>query len=142
MTETKRDQNASGVTVTFPVHFRNGNRGRRRMRKGGRPESPDIEEGRVPRISRLMALAINFDGLIRQGVATDYSDIAGLGGVSHARISQVMNLLNLAPDIVEELLLLPKVATGHSPISEQMLRPIASEIDWAAQREMWHHLHG
>jgi hypothetical protein len=51
----------------------------------------------VPRISRLMALAIHFDGLIRDGMVRNFADFARLGGVSRARITQIMNLLNLPP---------------------------------------------
>jgi len=51
-----------------------------------------------------MALAIRFDDLIRRGEVRDYADLARLGHVSRARITQIMNLLNLAPDIQERLL--------------------------------------
>jgi hypothetical protein len=42
--------------------------------------------------------------LIQQGVVKDYADLARLGQVSRARITQIMNLLNLAPDIQEPIL--------------------------------------
>ena len=35
--------------------------------------------------------------------------------VTRARMTQIMNLLNLAPDIQEELLLLPPVTEGRDP---------------------------
>lgn len=60
-----------------------------------------VSEERSPRLARLMALAIKFDGLVRQGVVRDYADLARLGYVSRARITQIMNLLHLAPDIQE-----------------------------------------
>jgi hypothetical protein len=60
----------------------------------------------VPRISRLIALAIHLDGLIRAGVVRDYADLARLGGVSRARITQIMNLLNLPARKREEILFL------------------------------------
>jgi hypothetical protein len=52
-------------------------------------------------------------------------------------MTQIMNLLHLAPDIQEELLFLPRVTTGKDPITERDLRPIVAEVDWGAQREMW-----
>src|SRR5713226_8035601 len=61
---------------------------------------------RVPRIARLMALALKFEQLIRQGVVTDYAVLATLGRVSRARVTQIMNLLNLAPDVQEQILFL------------------------------------
>jgi hypothetical protein len=57
--------------------------------------------------------------------------------VTQPRMTQIMNLLHLAPDIQEELLFLPRVTSGDDPIHENMLRPIAAESDWARQREMW-----
>lgn len=126
-----------GRTVEFEVHFRNGNKGRRRLRKGRRPTPPQVEPGRVPRIARLVALAIRFERLIQEGVVRDYADLARLGGVSRARISQVMDLLNLAPDIQEEILFLPRVTAGRDPITERQLRRVAAEVDWDLQRREW-----
>jgi hypothetical protein len=124
----------SGTTVTFDVHFRAGVRGRRRLRTGGRPTTPAVAPGRIPRISRLMALAIRFDSLIRQGAVKDYAELARLGGVSRARISQVMDLLSLAPDIQEQILFLPRQASGRDRITERSLRSITCHVDWSKQR--------
>lgn len=60
--------------------------------------------GGTPRITRLLALALKFDGLIQQGVVKDYAELARLGQVSCSRVTQIMNLLNLAPDIQTEIL--------------------------------------
>ena len=104
---------------------------------GQRPASDPAPEGRVPRIARLMALAIRFDRLIREGEVTDQADLARLGHVTRARVTQIMNLLHLAPDIQEELLFLPRTEHGRDPICEPMVRPIAAEPDWRKQRRMW-----
>ena len=86
------------------VHFRNGHSGRKRLHQG---ESPaPIEPGRIPLVSRLMALAIRFDGLVHDGAVKDQAELALLGHVSRARVTQSMNLLMLAPDIQASLLLL------------------------------------
>jgi len=84
-----------------------------------------------------MALAIRFKGLIERGEIQDYADLARLGLVTRARITQVMNLLNLAPDIQEEILFLPRVFNDYDPISERNIRPIVAEMDWAIQGQMW-----
>ena len=65
--------------------------------------------GSIPRIARLMALALRFDGLLRQKAIRDYAELAKLGRVTRARMTQIMKLLNLAPDIQEQLLFLPGV---------------------------------
>jgi hypothetical protein len=84
-----------------------------------------------------MALAIRFDGLVKQGLVSDYADIARLGLVTRARVTQIMNLLLLAPDIQEEILFLPRIERGRGPITERHLRAMASVIDWGEQRNMW-----
>jgi hypothetical protein len=84
-----------------------------------------------------MALAIKFDGLIREGVVRDYADLARLGWVTRARMTQIMNLLNLAPDIQEEILFLPKTLTGRDPVSERNIRQITAIVRWDRQRKSW-----
>ena len=106
-----------------------------------RPEqeqrSDPVEPGNVPRVSRLMALAIKFDGMIRRDEVQDCATLARLGVVTRARMTQIMSLLNLAPDIQEQLLFLPRTVRGRDPVTERDLRPIAAEFDWDRQREMW-----
>jgi len=51
-----------------------------------------------------MALAIHFDRLIREGVVENYADLARLGGVTRARITQIMDLLNLPAAEQEQIL--------------------------------------
>jgi hypothetical protein len=100
-----------------------------------------VEHGRVPRISRLMALAIRFEGMMREGVVADQSELAQLAHVTQPRMTQIMNLLHLAPDIQEALLFLPRVVEGKDAITEKMLRPIAAEVDWGMQCEIWRTIH-
>lgn len=110
-----------------------------RRGQGRRTKRPAQErpQGRIPRVSRLMALAIKFDGLISDGVITDQSELARLAHVTQPRMTQIMNLLNLAPDIQEQLLFLPRVTNGRDPIHEKMLRPVAAQVSWHRQRKMW-----
>lgn len=105
------------------------------MRHGKAPAT--LPAGRIPRVSRLMALAIRFDQFLRDGVVTDQAELARLGHVTRARLTQIMNLLNLAPDIQEQILFLPRTECGRDPITERHLRPIASLLDWRKQRRLW-----
>jgi hypothetical protein len=98
--------------------------------------------GRLPRVARLMALAIKFDGMLREGVVTDYADLARLGLVTRARMTQIMNLLNLAPDIQEAILFLPERTEGRETIAERNLRPLARIVSWSRQRRLWRQLAG
>ena len=128
------------VKIEFDVHFATSRRGRKRVLVGKRPAQPDVPAGRVPRVTRLMALAIRFDQLIRDREITDYAEIARLGHVTRARVTQIMNLLHLAPAIQEAILDLPRVEHGRDPITERDLRPIAAVIDWRKQRRLWREL--
>lgn len=126
-----------GLTIEREVHFTRGQRTRKVIQEGPPPEPSATPEGTIPRISRLMALAIRFDRLIKSGEITDQADLARLGNVTRARVTQIMNLLHLAPDIQEEILFLPRTLAGRDPIRERMLRPIAAVLDWRKQRRMW-----
>lgn len=86
------------ITIKRKVHFQQGQRTRKELCRGEGGENSSAPAGRVPRISRLMALAIRLDQLIRDGVVTDQAELARLGHVSRARLTQIMNLLYLAPD--------------------------------------------
>ena len=128
----------SGLVVERTFHMKQGRRSRKALVIGELQPAP--AEEKVPRISRLMALAIRFDQLIRDGVVADYAMLAWLGHVSRARITQIMNLLNLAPDIQENLLFLPAPENGRNVAAEHDLRPLAAEADWRKQRRIWEKL--
>src|SRR5467141_3813765 len=93
--------------------------------------------GRLPQITRVLALAIHLDNLIRQGGARDYADIGRLSCLCRERVSQMMRLNYLAPDIQVELLYLPPTPTGRYPVSETAVRKIASLLSWDEQRREW-----
>jgi hypothetical protein len=138
MEASMRRNQTSAVTGTIEVRWTFKPRHNGRKRTEGPGIGPrDIEPGNVPRITRLMALAIKFDGIVRRGEVRDYADLARLGYVTRARITQIMNLLNLAPDIQEEILFLPRTVKGRDPIRERDVRPIAAVPHWNRQRKMW-----
>lgn len=128
---------SDGVTLEFRVHFTTGERGKRTLHEGDRPAPVPVGPGHVPRIAKLMALAIRFEDLVRSGEVSDFAEIAQLGQVTRARVSQIMNLLNLAPDIQEALLFHPPVSGDREAVSERVVRAVAAEEDWAVQREIW-----
>jgi hypothetical protein len=87
----------------------------------------------IPRLARLMALAIRFDRLLRAEKFRDYAELAHLGRVTRARMTQIMKLLDLAPDIQEQILFLPNL----KGLNERNLRPVVSRIDWNEQRRLF-----
>ena len=97
-------------------------------------------EGRIPRVSRLLALAIKLEQMVREGVASSYANLAAAGQVSGARMSQIVALTNLAPTIQEQLLFLPHTISGVDRIVEKDLRAIAGVVDWQQQITLFRNL--
>lgn len=129
------------ITIESKIYFERRGRGsRKNVRSGDAPEPLTPQFGRVPRVARFMALAIRFDELIRSGVVTDYAELARLAHVTRARITQIMNLRLLAPDIQEAILFLAPVEQGRDPILLRQLQPIALAADWRKQRRTWSEL--
>jgi hypothetical protein len=93
--------------------------------------------GPIPRITRLMALAVYFEQLLERGAARNYAELARRANLSRARVTQVMKLRLLAPDIQETLLSLPPTTDRHHRITERDLRPIVAQPDWRRQRLLW-----
>jgi len=130
-----------GLTIQKQVHFGRGQRSRKVLREGSVTDTPqETPVGRTPRISKLMALALRFDRLINEGEITDQAELARLGQVSRARVTQIMNLLLLAPDIQEDILFLPRTVSGRDPIRERHIRQITTALDWRKQRRLWKQL--
>jgi hypothetical protein len=97
-------------------------------------------EKRVPRITRLLALALKFEELIGSGVVRNYAMLAQVGQVSRSRLTQMTSLLNLAPDIQEEILFLRPEEARQFRISELSVRKLTATLLWSQQREQWRNL--
>lgn len=93
--------------------------------------------GRIPRVTRMLALAHRIDGMIRASELRDLADAACRLGLTRARVTQITSLLLLAPEIQEAILDLPPVTRGRDPVSERSLRAIVAEPDWETQRRLW-----
>src|SRR5258708_11401269 len=94
-------------TVQCAVHFEREARGRKRIEAGAEQASA-LAPGRVPRLARFLALALRLEVQLRQGVLKDNAEVARLGHVTPARVSQILSLVHLAPDIPETTLFLPR----------------------------------
>ena len=124
-------------------------RGTLPLRRRGSTQEPDATATasttkaclrRVSRIARLMALARHVEELVRSGTVGSYAAAARLGHVSRARMCQILGLLNLAPDLQEQLLFLEHPARGRPvPVLRRVLS-VASALDWGEQRRRWRKL--
>lgn len=108
-----------------------------------RPESDEVVlPRRLPRITSLTVLAIRGDELIRTGKMRDMTHLAQIGKATQARISQILSLTMLAPDIQEQLLFLPRVSEGKPAITKKSLCKITMLDDWEEQRFVYGSLIG
>ncbi len=109
-------------TEKVDVQFHFQRRGKNKVLvEGKEPPKPPKPKGRLPRITRYMALAIYYEGLIREGHVHDYAEIATLGHVTRARVTQIMNLRLLAPDLQEQLVALSRIAVGRDSLTLRRL---------------------
>ena len=122
--------------IKYPLDFCANKRSQRKSTATLHPSPASSSDSSIPRSARLLALAIRFDGLLRAQQFRDYAELARLGRVTRARMTQIMKLLNLAPDIQEQILFLPNL----KGLNERNLRPIVSRIDWNEQRRLFQKL--
>jgi len=128
---------AAAVTYAFNVK----REGKRKVLRDG-PALVVVPAGRVPRVARLLALAHRFQRMIDHGEVASMAEIAKLGRVSRARVTQIMDLLLLAPDIQEEILCLPATESGHDVVALREMRTVCAAAEWREQRERWLALKG
>ena len=97
------------------------------------PAAPSLGPGGLPSVTRLLVLAHKIDGMIRSSEIQDWAEAARLGGVTRARMTQVANLLLLAPAIQEVILdRYANYDASHS-LTERDLRPVVAVPDWRRQ---------
>jgi hypothetical protein len=117
------------MKINFTVPFR-------RVAPTAIAVAPPIEpQERAPRIARILALAHKLDAMVRSGEISDYSQLARLGRISPARLTQIMVLLHLAPAIQEYILFVS--AADARFVTELALRKIARQPRWDRQRELF-----
>jgi hypothetical protein len=124
---------SSNQEITYALDFGAGRQSRGKNKAFPHPPEGQVADHTVPRIARLMALAIRFEGLLRRETVRDYAELARLGRVTRARMTQIMKLLDLAPNIQEQILFLPFI----KGLNERNLRPVVRQIDWDEQRRMF-----
>ncbi len=115
----------SKVTVTYKIKAK-----KRKPEKGPDAPPPPVETPGtrpVSRAARMLALAHYVERLVEQGTVRSYADAARQLGVSRARMSQILNLLNLPPRVQEGLLL------GKIDLSERRIRRLVASVEWGRE---------
>ena len=128
---------SESLIIEADFHLDRTRAGRKEIRLGDASEAELLPVGRLPRVTRLLALAHRFEQMLADGIAKDYAELAKLGQVTRARVTQIMNLLLLAPDIQEAILFMPLVERGRDPVTMKQLQPVALTLNWIDQRKRW-----
>ena len=127
----------NSFSEVIPFHYSRGPKGQKMLREGYPEKTSQKQIGHVPRVSRLLALAIRFEQQIHSGKVASYADLARRLTVTRARMSQITSLLNLAPNIQEQILELPRRKKYRGAITLKQVLPITQEPDWTVQRKIW-----
>ena len=88
---------------------------------------------RPARVAVTLALAHRIRQEILSGEVQDQAAAARNLGLTRARLTQILDLANLAPDLQEEILFLEAI-DGREPLRERALRGVVRVTTWADQR--------
>jgi hypothetical protein len=102
------------------------------------PPKPELAH-RPAKVAQMLALAHHLQRAIDQGDVADRAAVARRLGFTRARVTQLLDLLLLAPDLQEQVLALEAV-DGVEPMHERTLRMVAHAGMWAEQRAAWERL--
>jgi hypothetical protein len=100
------------------------------------PPAPLEPVRRPARVAQVLALAHRLQAAIDRGEYRDRAELARQLGFTRARVTQILDLLLLAPDIQEHVVHLEAV-DGVEPIAERALRDVVRQKSWAKQRRAW-----
>ena len=123
---------------TLMVYFTNGTNSCLEMHPTNQPKNPKKEFAKLPTLKQQLLLAHQIKGLLDSGKAANLKKISDWTGLSHSRICQVMNFLNLCPSIQEGIILGDDTAIHKIP--EYKTRPICKESDPKIQLQLWQNL--
>ena len=99
-------------------------------------EAPTGPVQRPARVAVMLALAHKIDAAIVDGHVRDQAEVARRLGFTRARLTHLLNLRLLAPDIQDALLAL-EATDGVEPLTEHSLRAVTSVSSWTEQRRKW-----
>ncbi len=115
----------SKLTVTYKIKAKT--RRKPDKKPDEPPSAPKPAIRPVSRAARMLALSHYVERLVEESSVKSYAEAARQLGVSRARMSQLMNLLNLPPRVQEALLL------GDLHLSERRIRALAARAEWEGQ---------
>ena len=99
----------------------------RRRGREYRIQHHDVRTTGPSRAARMLALAHHIERLIDGGELSGYAEAAQALGLTRARLTQVMKLMLLAPEIQERIFI------GDPRGTERRLRRVVARPDWNEQ---------
>ena len=133
--DTTADEQQAGRRIFTSYLFRGRNGSDVVFSQEPPPPPPEVVR-RPARVARMLALAHRLQRAIQRGEYDDRADLARQFGVTRARVTQLLNLTLLAPDIQAAVLKLEAI-DGVQPTSERALRAVVGAVDWGVQRRRW-----
>jgi len=100
------------------------------------PPPPPAPARRPARVAEMLALAHRLQRAIDAGEYKDRAETARQLALTRARVTQILDLLLLAPDIQEQIVFLKRV-DGREPLTERALRVVVRHESWTEQRRRW-----
>jgi hypothetical protein len=134
------------VTMRFKVAFTRGPFGHKATAPIKEPKihpkpaislTPVVDPSSVPTLTRFLVLGHRLEQLVRDGVVQDFTQLATIFGISKGRVTHLVNLTLLAPDIQEQMLWLniPDMRSPH--LYERSLRQLTLVVDWNHQTTLY-----
>lgn len=135
MSETTEQKPSDRIVLRGPLFRRQGRRVELRDAPpvGLEPRAP---VRRPAKVARMLALAHHLQRLIDDGQVSDRAALARKLGLTRARVTQLLDLLLLGPEVQIHVLNLENL-NGSEPTTERALRGIAHLLDWSLQSKSW-----
>ena len=128
-----KKKEAPAGTVVFKSSIHRIRRGNGHEFSSDAPSQPRAPVRKPARVAIMLAFAHKLQEAIDNGEYSDRADAARKLGLTRARVSQLLDLLMLAPDIQEKILFMERV-DGIEPTSERALRKVVAMEYWGEQR--------
>lgn len=135
----------SPTRIEFQIRFSTRQKERRRAQEAPAPSLQAVQQppapaaaepvGNIPKLTRLLVLGHHLERLVREGAVKDYAEVSRLTGLTRARVTQIVNLTLLAPEIQEAILNMSSTLRGRDAVTEHDLRQHVTQVEWERQRQ-------
>ena len=121
---------SSALMVSGKLHL--VRKGHAKRFVGTPPVAPEPAR-RPARLAVMLALAHKIQQAIDRGAVRDRAEVARRFGLTRARVTQLLDLRLLAPDIQEQVLFAESV-DGVEPLGEKAVRAVICSMNWGQQQ--------